>query len=369
MVSNKEIKLPFYARFTIFLIGIFVMLIILYIAQNILIPLVIAMIIAVMLHPVVIFFRRFRIHRILAIVITILLALAIIAVFGALLYSQASRFIESLPILINKFTELINQTVTWISQYFNINPVKIHDWIANTKESYLITSRASIGQTLVDVGSGLVVLVLIPVYIFMILFYQPLLLEFFRRLFGKSNRTEVSEIIVQIKLLIQRYLIGLLIEAAIVATLYSIGLLILGIEYAIMLGIIGAILNLIPYIGSMIAASLPMIIALLTKSSPWYALLVMAVYIFIQLIDNNYLVPKIVASKVKINALLSIIVVIIGNALWDIPGMLLSIPLIAIIKLIFDHIEPLKPWGYLLGDNMPPLSKVKPFFEKRKSIS
>jgi predicted PurR-regulated permease PerM len=77
-------------------------------------------------------------------------------------------------------------------------------------------------------------------------------------------------------------------------------------------------------------------------------------------------VPKVVASKVKLNALFSIIVVFIGNALWGVPGMFLSIPLLAIVKLICDQIEPLKPWGFLLGDTMPPLIKIKKIFGKNK---
>jgi len=151
--------------------------------------------------------------------------------------------------------------------------------------------------------------------------------------------------------------VGLLIEGLIVATLNSISLLIIGIDYAILLGLIGAILNVIPYIGGIIAVALPMIIALVTKS-PTYALLVMAAYILIQFIDNHYLIPKIVASKVQINALVSVIVVLLGGALWGVPGMFLSIPLTAIIKVIFDHIEPLKPWGFLLGNNVPEAQKL-----------
>jgi predicted PurR-regulated permease PerM len=149
----------------------------------------------------------------------------------------------------------------------------------------------------------------------------------------------------------------------------SVALLILGIDYAILLGIVGALLNLIPYIGGLVAVALPMIIAVVTKSTAWYALYVLAAYYFIQLIDNNFIVPKIVASKVKINALFSIIVVIAGNALWGLPGMFLSIPLLAIVKVIFDHIEPLKPWGFLLGDTMPSLLKIPPILKtiKRKS--
>jgi len=86
---------------------------------------------------------------------------------------------------------------------------------------------------------------------------------------------------------------------------------------------------------------------------------------FIQVIDNNYIVPKIVASKVKINALVSIVVVLAFGALWGIPGMFISIPLTAIVKLIFDHIEPLKPWGFLLGDTMPQLTIFKVKMRKK----
>jgi predicted PurR-regulated permease PerM len=211
-----------------------------------------------------------------------------------------------------------------------------------------------------------VVLFLLPVYIFLILFYQPIIIESIRRFFAESNQKEVSEIISQTKTVIQRYLTGLVIEAIIVAALDTVALLILGIEYAFLLGIIGALLNIIPYIGGLIAVALPMIVALVTKSSPFYALYVLAAYYFIQIIDNNYIVPKIVASKVKINALFSIIVIIAGNALWGIPGMFLSIPLLAIVKLICDHIESLKPLGFLLGDTMPPLLKISQIIKKIK---
>ena len=169
----------------------------------------------------------------------------------------------------------------------------------------------------------------------------------------------MNEVLFSTKNIIQRYLIALLFEAAIIAILNSAGLLILGIDYAIVLGIIGALLNVIPYIGGIIAVALPMMVAFVTKSSPTYAFLVLAFYIIIQFIDNHYIIPKIVASKVRINALISIIVVLAGGALWGIPGMFLSIPLTAILKVIFDHIDELKPWGFLLGDTMPTIALFK----------
>lgn len=368
-MTGEGLKLPFYARATIFFIGAIAFFAILYIAKNILIPVVFATIIAIVLSPMVDFFVRLRINRVVAITITLLLTFLVIVAFGSLLISQAVRFSESVPTLVEKFTLIINQTINDASEYFAWDPQKIHAWITKTQSEIINMSTAAIGQSLVIAGSILVVLFLLPVYVFLILFYQPLLLEFIWRLFGTHNQSQVKEIVTQIKTVIQRYLTGLLIEAVIVAILDTVALLILGIEYALILGILGALLNIIPYIGGLVAVALPMIVAIVTKSTPMYALYVMAAYYFIQLVDNNYIVPIIVSSKVKINALFSIIVVIAGNALWGIPGMFISIPVLAIVKLICDHIESLKPIGFLLGDTMPPLIKIDSLIKKIKSKS
>lgn len=352
---------------TIFIIGFIALFTVLYIAKSIIVPIVFATIIAIVLNPVVNFFVRLRIPRVISIIITLLLIFLVIFAFGTLIISQAIRFGESWPILVEKFSGIINQTISEAADYFEKDPQKIYAWMAKTQGEIINISTAAIGQTLVLLGSALVILFLLPVYIFLLLFYQPLLLEFIRRLFSTDNRTRVNEIVIQIKNVIQRYLTGLVIEAVIVAILDVIALLVLGIEYALILGIIGALLNIIPYIGGLVAVALPMVVALVTKSSPLYAIYVLIAYYIIQLIDNNYIVPKIVASKVKINALFSIIVVIIGNALWGIPGMFLSIPLLAIVKLICDHIDSLKPWGFLLGDSMPPLLKINTILKKLKS--
>lgn len=349
------LKLPVYAKASLLTVGLFALLSMLYIGQSLIIPFIFAVIFSIVLHPLVIFFVGLRMNRILAISITMVLAFLIIAALAVFFITQGNKFSESMPLFIDKLTEMLNQGLTWASQYFKISPQKIIAWVAHAKNGLIDSSGAALGKTIVTLGNFLVLVFLIPVYVFMLLYFHPLLLEFLRRLFGKDNRNEVSEIISEIKLLIQQYLVGLLIEAGIIAALYTTGLMLLGIEYALMLAILGALLNMIPYIGSIIAAALPMILAVISKPSPWSALLVLGVYIVIQFIDNNFLVPNIVASKVRINALVSIIAVIAYGALWGIPGMFLSIPLTAIFKLIFDRIDGLKPWGYLLGDTLPEL--------------
>lgn len=365
MISTK-VNLPDYAKISLILIGLIAFFAIIYIAKSIILLLTFAVIIAVVLHPMVNFFVRLGVNRVLSIVIVLLTAFIVIGLFAALIFSQVIRFSESWPLLVDSFTEILNDSIAWVSSYFDISTKKITGWIAETKADLINSSGAIIGSTLISVGSMLALVFVLPVYIFLILYYQPILLEFFHRIFGADNRAEVVTIIGQIKVLIQRYLIGLSIEVVIVATLFSVGLLILGIEYAIILGVIGALLNLIPYLGAIMGAVLPMIIAIATKPSPWTALLVLALYIVVQFIDNNYIVPKVVASQVKISILVSLTAVLVFGMLWGIPGMFIAIPLTGIMKLIFDHVESLKTWGFLLGDSMPksPIISIKPIIEK-----
>jgi predicted PurR-regulated permease PerM len=365
-VTVSEIKLPYYVKAVVLWIGLLALMALLYITKAIILPVLFATILAILLHPVVNFFMRRKFNRGMAIVVTMFLALSLLAAFGGFLFSQASKFSDSWPLIVDKFISILNDTITWASGYFDIDAKKIHSWILTTKNELINTSTAAIGHTLYSIGTTLIAIFLIPVYIFLILFYEPLLIEFIRRLFGNSDQKQVGEIITQTKSVIQRYLVGLFIEAVMVAIMNSVGLLLLGIDYAILLGIIGALLNVIPYIGGIIAVALPMMIAVATKSTAWSAVYVLGVYYFIQFIDNHYIVPKIVASKVKINMLFAIIVVLAGNALWGVPGMFLAIPLLAIVKLICDHIESLKPWGFLLGDTMPPILDLDPILKRTK---
>ncbi len=362
---KENFIIPLYARITLILVGIFASIAILYIAQDIIVPFVFAVIISIVLHPVVNFLTKRKINRIVAIIISLLLTLIVIASFALLILSQVNRFTDSWPSLVEKFNSLFNESITWASQYFDIKPAKITEWITKEKSELIEKNMDKVGRTLTSLGTGIVALLVIPVYIFLLMFYKPLILEFIRRLFGTAHKTQVNKIVAQVKTVIQSYLVGLIIETVIIAILNTSVLLILGIQYAVLLGIIGALLNLIPYIGGIVGVGLPMIVALATKDSAWYALYVLGLYYIIQLIDNNYIVPVVVSSKVKINALFSIIVVFAGNALWGIAGMFLSIPLLAIVKLICDHIEPLKPWGFLLGDTMPtsPLIQIKPIIK------
>lgn len=192
-----------------------------------------------------------------------------------------------------------------------------------------------------------------------------MILHFLYEIFAHTDSEKVAEVLKEIKGAIQRYMVGLLLEGIVVAILNTIALLLFGIKYAILLGLMAAILNLLPYIGGIIAILLPVFVATITKDGIHTQLGITAAYLVIQFIDNHLLVPLIVSSRVQINAFISIVIVLLGGALWGVSGMFLSIPFIGILKLIFDRIDELKPWGKLLGTEVTTVLKL-PIGKKNK---
>ena len=356
-MEPKIYQWPLYAKLSIITTGLISLFFILYVGKGIVVPIVFATIIAILLNPMVEFLIKYKISRLMAIVLTVSVGFIITAILAYFILSQAAMLSESLPQFKEKFSLMLSDCIGWIAEHLNIPKSKIYQWLDTTEMDIINNGSAIIGTSLIAIGGVLVLLLVIPVYVFMVLFYKPLLLEFVFQLFKKEENGILDEVLVETKTLIQSYLIGLLIEAVLVAILNSVGLLFLGIEYAVFIGIVGALLNIIPYIGGIIAVGIPMLMALASQQ-PLDAIWVLGLYGVVQFIDNNIIVPRIVASKVRVNALVSIIVVLIGGALWDIAGMFLALPVTAIIKVICDRIEPLKPFGFLIGDNKPEMGEI-----------
>jgi predicted PurR-regulated permease PerM len=349
---KEDLVLPFYVKISVIIIGLFAFVSILYLTQSIVVPLIYSTIIAIVLNPLVNFFTKRKVSKVIAITISLIIAIATTLLIITFLSIQMMQFSDSFPKLVQKFNQFADSTEMWASQRFHINKIKIHSMILKKRAEFINNGGSIIGQTIVSTGSKLVVALLLPVYVFMILLYKEHLIKFIHKLFSRKESTEVNDVLSSTKVIIQGYLDGLFLEAVFVAILNSIALLIIGVDYAVLLGIIGAIVNVVPYIGGIISILFPVIISVVSDT-PSDALWVVISYLVIQFFDVHYIVPKVVASKVKINALISVIVVLAGGALWGLPGTFLSIPLTAIIKVVFDHIEPVKPWGFLLG--VPPV--------------
>jgi predicted PurR-regulated permease PerM len=348
-MSVKIKDQPFYIQSTAVLFGLILLVYVLIQLADILVPLAFAAFLAVLLNPLCNRLQRYKIPKGISIAIAMLVMILCVATVFYFLSTQIIQFGDSLPMLQKKFEEITIDLKNWIQGTFGVEITKQEQMLKDA----LNNSQAILGRTVNSVLGTLAIVFLLPVYIFLMLFYKALILNFLYEVFSEENSKKVSDVLSETKTAIQSYIVGLLIEMIIVAAMNSTALILLGVKYGILIGCIGAILNLIPYLGGIIAIALPVLMATVTKDGYSTQLGVIVAYIVIQFIDNNILVPRIVSSKVQINALMSIIVVLLGNALWGLSGMFLSIPFVAVVKIVFDRIDDLKPWGKLLGDNIP----------------
>ncbi|MBK0403742.1 AI-2E family transporter [Adhaeribacter sp. BT258] len=354
-----ERVIPFYAKSTVILLGLTLLTLALFMGRDILVPLAFAVLLAVLLNPVLRFLESLRIPKLLAITLTVLLAIAIVVGLAFFITFQMGQFTEALPQLKVKLMEHLHSIQVWLTKAFNLSETKQKEYFNRFSSNMLSGGGGLVSGTFSYLTDLLVIITLVPIYVFLLLLYRNLLVYFVIEVFSAANSIKVSDILHEIKTVIQNYIVGLLFETVIVAFLNTMALLMLGIEYAVLLGVLGAILNLVPYLGGIVAIALPVLIALVTKDGLFYPLAIIGAYSVIQFLDNNVIVPKVVAGKVRINALVSILAVLAGGALWGVSGMFLSIPAVAILKIIFDRVAPLKPWGMLLGDTIPQEAMVK----------
>ena len=359
VIDEAVIKLPFYARAAFIMVGLFVFISMLILAKNIIVPLLFSVVISILLSSVVDFLVAKKVDRVMAICIAMLLTIFVVGLLAVMIISRANMFIDALPELNQRLDVLQQEFANWVSENFGVGARKTNEWLNSARTDLTEMSSERVGDTISTIINALIVLILIPVYIFLLLFYQPLLVDFIHRVIGEEHAKDVGIVLGSTRSLLKSYFAGLLIELVIIAVLNSIGLLMLGVQYAILIGIFGAFLNMIPYIGGIITLGIAMLMAMLSHTDPMYALYAAGVLFVIQLIDNYILIPKVVGSKIKINALVAIVVVIAGGAMWGVAGMFLSLPLIAILKVIFDRIPALEPWGFMLGDTMPPMVRLK----------
>ena len=351
---SKTIQLPFYAKLTFILLALISLLFVFYIGQGILVPIIMSFLFAILLYPMVQFLKsKLRFPNVLAVMIAVILFVLFFVGLFVFLSFQISDFTEDYDKIEKNLTIHLANIQDYIRTNFNLSSSEQKEYIDTATEDSMEKGKEIIGTTLLSFTDTLLNLTLIPIYTFLILLYRTHFLMFLGKLVSKENHAQLKDILTNIRMAINSYIVGLIIELICVATMTTIGFLLIGVKYAILLGIITGILNLIPYIGILFAGVLS-IVASLTGSPDLSVIIgVIAVTVVVQLIDNNILVPMIVSSKVEINAFISIIAIIIGGAIAGVSGMFLALPILAVLKVIFDRIESLEPWGYLMGDHLP----------------
>ena len=352
-------NLPLTVRRAIELMGIYFLGVIIIVGKDIITPIVMAFFLAIMLLPVYRFLRRKRFPETLSIALSILLLLVIIGLLVWFFSSQISQLISDFPLIKKNVQQHLTSLSVWIDNKWNFSTERQVKLINEQNDKLLNYAGGVLGGAASSVTGILIFVGLLPIYIFLLLFYKNLLLRFVFLWFAKSTHARVEEVMRESEVIIKSYLIGLLIQISYITILLGGILLLIGIKHAILIGAIFAILNLIPYVGALIGNIIGVLLTLSSSQEIWPIFAVLGTIAFVQFLDNNILMPRIVGSKVKINALITILGVIVAGALAGISGMFLSLPVIAVLKIIFDRTDNLNQWGVLLGDERPKSSPMK----------
>ncbi len=348
---SETVKYPFFIRLAAILLCLIGLFVILYFGQDIIFPILLSLLFAIILRPVVSFLiRRLRFPHFVAVIFAIVLFVLIFLGLFYFISMQVSDMADDWGKIKRNFYFHLEHFQQLIRDNLHLSKREQNEIIDNAAKK---SGNEIVGTTLNSFSDILLNLTLIPIYTFLFLLYQNLFVTFLTKLYKPENHKKLREILFQIKIAVQSYVVGLLFEMVAVSILTTFGLYLIGVEYFILLGIITGILNLVPYIGILFAGALSIVVSLSGSTDLSIVFGVIVVNVIVQLIDNNILVPMFVNSKVQINAFVSIVGIIVGNVLGGITGMFLAIPIIAIIKVVFDRIDSLEPWGYLLGDDLP----------------
>ncbi|OOQ57936.1 AI-2E family transporter [Mucilaginibacter pedocola] len=345
----KKTIAPFYERLALVLIGFCILGYLVIVAKNLLDPLMFGFLFAVLLLPLADFLeQKLRLPRSASSFVSILLLVGFISGILYLVGAQITNLASDWPMLKKQVDQSIEGLQEWVQHAFHIDATKQMTYVDNTARKIMASGGVVLETTFGAISSLMLFYIFILIFTFFILFYRRLLFKFITSVFDDGHSHVVFDVVENVQKILRQYIFGLLLEMVIVAAVAVTAFWIIGIKYAALLGLIVGLFNIIPYLGIFTALLLSVLITFATGTLSDTVTVAISV-IGIHAVDANVLLPAIVGSKVRLNALVTFIGIILGEMLWGLSGMFLSIPIIAIFKIIFDRIDGLKPWGYLLG--------------------
>ncbi|SHJ98584.1 AI-2E family transporter [Epilithonimonas mollis] len=342
---------PFYFKLSCILISVVILGFLAIVGQQIIVPMILGLLISILLMPLCRFMeKRMKFPRGLSSVLASVLALAIIGGIIYLMSIEVAKLANDWPQFQKQFIDLIDNLQSWISKTFGVRRHDQLEYLNDTLKKSISTGTVIIEKTLTSVGYVLMLTGFTFLFTLFFLLYRTHLLKFLVASFTEAHHKTVFEIVENIQFMVKKYLVGLFLQMIIVTILSFIAYTIIGVKYNFMLAILTGILNILPYIGIFTALLIGALITFATSGISHVLFIVIAIVV-IHAIDGNIIMPRVVGSKVKINSLIVIIGLVVGEMLWGIAGMLLTIPVLAIVKIIFDRVEGLQSWGFLMGED------------------
>jgi predicted PurR-regulated permease PerM len=320
-------------------------------AKTIIIPIVFAGLLSLLVLPIVHKIEKISKSKILGALAGVLTMVIAIVFILLVITIQLKKLVSDFDFIESKMLEKYYSFLLSVEMYTGMDKDTLALTLNNQMKSILTSSFNYIQEFVVGLGTFLFSMTLVFLYCFFIILYRSrikkFLLSFVHNTIDEETMTEVFE---KIKKLVLNYLTGLLLALFILGCMNALGLFIIGIEHGIFLGMLAGFLNIIPYVGSFIGGALPIIFALIYKDGFIYPVIILAVFMFNQFIDNNFTTPKVVGGYVKVNPFATILAVFIGGMIWGVVGMILFIPLTGIFKIICDTVPSLNRFSLILGE-------------------
>jgi len=341
-----------YVKYTYYIAALCITVFAMIMAKSVIVPLLFSLFFSILLAPISSWLEQYNIPRMLSSLAALLVGILVLFGIGFFFYSQMNDFAADAEMFTRRLEELLNSLEDFLSTWFSIEGEINLDRIVTELAAFIQDNMTSLTKGLSGAASAITTFFLVPIFIYLILLLRGMLKTFLLMAFGGDNveeRERVEIITSKIKILIQRYIAGLLMVITILAILYSTLLTIIGVDHAIFFGSFAALLNVIPFVGPFLGSILPILYALITMDSLIYPLIIIAGFYVVQMLEGNLFTPVIVGSQVSMNALATLALIFIGAQIWGLSGMILFIPLGAILKIIFDEVDSLKHYGYILG--------------------
>ncbi|MCH7411183.1 AI-2E family transporter [Belliella sp. DSM 111904] len=358
-MEQTPIKLPSYIKALLVLCLTAAIIFTLIVGKSILIPLFLGGFISILLTPFGNWLESKKFSRVFSAIISLISAILVTAGFITFVILQVASFTRDLDNVGDRLNNYLSDIDSWVYDNFAVE-TGIGDGIDKGHWIELLQSNSSsLAEFVLNTIGSMSGIILLPVFIFFFLIYRDHLTEFIVNMFKEHDQDEIKSKIRELRKLVQRYIVGIVKVMAILAVLNSAVLFGLGIKHAIFFAVFAAILNIIPYLGPFLGAILPMVFAFLTKDSLFYPLGVVAAFMIIQLIESNFLTPKIVGSNVNLNAFITFIGLLVGASIWGVIGMIMIIPTLAVLRKIFELDESTRPFALLLGEEKEKIENEK----------
>jgi len=323
--------------------------IILYYGRELLLPIVYAAFFAMLMAPLCRWLEKKKINRIVAVIICVFIVLIALLGIFTVIVAEATSFTDDLPLIQKKLYEYISNLEAFIEKQFGMPQARQVELLKEQVSSAGKSAGSYFGTIINGVTGTLGGLVLTVVYTFLFLIHKEKYETFFIKLLGDGHAQTVKNVLEEITAVGQKYLSGRAISVFILWIIYSITLISFGIKGALLLAAIAALLSIIPYIGSILGSIFPFLVAVITKDFV-IALWVAGMLIFLHALSTYFIEPVIIGRKVKLSALAMVVGIVAGGYVWGVSGMILFIPILAMVKILCENVEHLKPYGYLIAD-------------------